>query len=111
VTGLARALQAWDTPAFAPALKAALLGLGPGVLPLQAATVRGGQVDAGDMDLTVLASRDAGAEIQVNVGVFFVEVMGGCSCGDEPVAHPAYCRLRVCIDKASAAARFELLQD
>lgn len=110
MSSLDNSLRAWNTDAFAAVLKADLLGLGAGVLPLQEAAT-GGCIDAGDIEITVLGSRDDASGIHVNVGVFFAEVIGGCSCGDEPAARNAYCELRVSIDKRNGQARFEVIPD
>lgn len=110
VTRLGKSLRAWNTDAFAGILKAEILGLGAGVLPLHEAAA-GGCVDEGDVEITVLGTGDSAAEIHVNVGVFFAEVIAGCSCGDEPSASNAYCELRVSIDKTTGLARFAVIQD
>ncbi len=38
------------------------------------------------------------------VGIFFTEMVAGCSCAEEPDAVNANCRLRMRIDKAPAEA-------
>lgn len=108
---LADALQAWGTPAFASALAAELGRLEAARLPLGAGSGLGGRIEPGSVAVTVLGAADSPGQIHARVGVFFVEVVGGCSCGDEPVAHNAWCELRVRIDKASGAARLEALHD
>ncbi len=110
MASLGNSLRAWNTDAFAATLKADILGLGAGVLPLHEAAA-GGCIDEGNIGITVLGSRDSKTEIHVNVGVFFAEVIGGCSCGDEPAASNAYCELRVSIDKVNGHARFVVIQD
>jgi len=110
VTSLDKSLRAWNTAAFAATLKADLLDLGAGVLPLHEAAA-GGCIDEGDVEITVLGSSASATEIHACVGVFFSEVIGGCSCGDEPSANNAYCELRVSIDKGNGLARFEVVHD
>ena len=85
------------------------MGLGAEVLPLQAATLHGGQVDGCDIAVTVIDSRESGQAIQARVGVFFTELIGGCSCGDDPHTVPAYCVLQVTIDKQTGDAGFEVV--
>ena len=46
--------------------------------------------------------------IQAKVGVFFNEIIGGCSCGDDPLSENAYCELQVSIDKVTAEAEFSV---
>jgi hypothetical protein len=110
VASLGNSVSAWNTDAFADTLKADILGLGAGVLPLQEAAA-GGCIDEGDVEITLLGSSDSATEIHANVGVFFSEVIGGCSCGGEPAVSNAYCKLRVSIDKGNGNARFEVVHD
>lgn len=102
-------LRCWRSPGRAGALRAELQGLAPGVLPLHLGTNEGGMVDEGELQVTVIRSSDDAATMHAVVGVFFTEIVGGCSCGDEALAKPAYCELRVRIDGATAEAEFELL--
>ena len=108
---LAAALQAWGTPGFATALAAELGRLDAARLPLGAASGLGGRIEPGSVGVTVLGAAEGPDGIHARVGVFFVEVLGGCSCGDGPAAHNAWCELRVHIDKASGAARIEAVHD
>lgn len=105
------ALPAWGTDAFAARLKGAIEVLPPGVLPLDRATAHGGRVDDTEVTATVIGAADAGARIEARVGVFFSEVIAGCSCGDEPFAVPAYCEMAVRIEKATGAAAITLIPD
>ena len=109
MTLLRNSLRAWNTDAFAEVLKAELLDLGAAVLPLHEAAA-GGCVDEAGVGITLLGMSESAAEIHVNVGVFFAEVLAGCSCGDEPSVSSAYCELRVSMDKATGLARFALIQ-
>jgi hypothetical protein len=109
VTRLENSVRAWNTDAFAGVLKADILELGGAVLPLHEAATTG-CVDEGDIGITVLGSADNATEIHVNIGVFFAEIIAGCSCGDEPSTSNAYCELLVSIDKATGLARFAVIQ-
>lgn len=108
MTCLASSLRAWNTDAFAETLKAEIMGLGDGVLPLHEATA-GGCVAASDIEVTVLGCAASETEISANVGVFFAETIGGCSCGDEPSTSNAYCELQVSIDRSTGLARFAVV--
>lgn len=105
------ALPAWGTDTFAARLKVAIEGLPPGALPLDRATAHGGRVDDTAVTATVIGVADAGARIEARVGVFFAEVIAGCSCGDEPFAVPGYCEMAVRIEKATGAAVIALIPD
>lgn len=106
---LPNSLRAWPSPSFAVALKSELEGLAPGALPLDRAACHGGRVDDGRITATVLRSDDDGVAVRAEVGVFFSEIVAGCSCGDEPQALNGYCEMQVKIDKTTAAATFALL--
>jgi hypothetical protein len=108
---LTDALSAWETDRFPEALKRELLALGPGALPLHLGTSQGGIVDDSALEATVLDFAAEGSRIAVRVGVFFTEIVGGCSCGDEPMPAHAYCELRIRIDKATGEARIDPVAD
>ena len=105
---LSDSLRDWRSEAFAATLKAELEGLRREQLPLTRATRHGGQVDACDLAITVLSSREQHACIHAHVGVFFSEIVAGCSCGDDPFTQQVYCELTVEIDKATAVATVTL---
>jgi hypothetical protein len=110
VATLGNSARAWNTDAFPAVLKAEIRRLGTGSLPLQEVAA-GWRVDDDDVQITMLGSSDSATEIHVNVGVFFSEIIAGCSCGDEPAASTTYCELRVTINKANGQASFEAVHD
>jgi len=101
-------LQAWGTDDFPRTLKNEIETMDTGILPLQAATTRGGLVDDADITAVVLKSTEEGQFIHVGVGIFFTEITAACSCGEEPDAINGYCQLQVHIDKSSAEAEFHV---
>lgn len=105
---LPQALRDWSDRAFEHSLKAELLALEAGILPLQQGVSRGGYVDASNLEITLLSRSETPEQLSVRVGLFFNEVVAGCSCGDDPVVEPVYCELRIRIDKRDAGASFEL---
>ena len=52
----------------------------------------------------IFETADKGEFVQAKVGVFFSEIVGGCSCGDDPITVNAYCEILVSIDKKTAQA-------
>ena len=108
---LRRALRDWETETFAATLKAQLEGLGTECLPLSEATAQGGLVDDRDISVMVLRSHEERHRICAQVGVFFSEIVGGCSCGDDPFVQTAYCELEVYIDKLTAEAGFAFVSN
>ena len=99
-------LSLWPTDAFVPSLKRELERLRAGSLPLVGATVLSGHVEDAPVVASVLSAEEHSRSVQARVGVFFNEVLAGCSCGDDPIMQPAYCELRVMIDKATARVTF-----
>ena len=104
------ALRAWGTADFATALKAELEAHASD-LPLDAAATPGSHVEDGTVTATVLARTEQPDSVCVTVGVFFNETVASCGCGDEPFSQPAYCELRIDIDRASAAATVSVVRE
>ena len=102
-------LRDWPSDAFARALKNEIESLAPGTLPLDKGATCGGHVDDSRITAIVLRSGDDGSAIQADVGIFFDEIVGGCSCGDDPETRNAYCEIRVRIDKATGEAGFAFI--
>jgi hypothetical protein len=96
---------------FARQLKHELEHLQAGTLPLEQATTQGGQVDDSNISANVIEVREDGGWIRARVGIFFNEVVGGCSCGDDPLSVNAYCQIQVSIDRASATAEFAVIPE
>lgn len=76
-------------------------------LPLASGTRQGGHVDDRRLSATIFEVVETAQIVQARVGVFFDEVVGGCSCGDDPFTVNAYCELRVRLDKRSGQVTFE----
>lgn len=108
---LAQTLDYWDTDQFQQVLKHELEQLEPGTLPLTQATQQGGLVDDTDISVTVISAQDQDRSILARVGVFFTEIVGGCSCGDEPMACNNYCDLELSIDKQTGLTSITILED
>ncbi|MCW8891038.1 MAG: glucosamine--fructose-6-phosphate aminotransferase [Sedimenticola sp.] len=105
---LQQALQDWATADFEASLKTELMALDPGLLPLQKGVNQGGYVDASNLELSLLSANDNGGEIAAKVGLFFSEIIAGCSCGDDPVTEAVYCEMNITIEKLTAVAHIEL---
>jgi len=104
---LPRAVGAWPSADFAATLKNEIEHLGARALPLDRATRHGGRADDdAAITVTVLHVGANDAEIQAAVGIFFDEILAGCSCGDDPQTANAYGEFRVTIDKATTTAVF-----
>jgi hypothetical protein len=99
---LVDSVGALGTPAFAEVLIGELLALPDGVLPVEGE--QGGLIDPASLGVILLSSRADADRIEVGVGVFFTEIVGGCSCGDEPFGVNGYKELRLRIERADGAA-------
>lgn len=94
---LSASLAAWGGAEFAKMLKTELAALGSDRLPLVTST---GHADTEDMTLSLIRQVDSDNALCLRVGVFFHEILAGCSCGDDPIHEPAYCELELVIDKS-----------
>ena len=108
---LTKSIRSRGSEAFTETLKAELESLATGVLPLQKGCSRGGVADDREIAVTVLAVKQGERFIRARVGVFFSEVVAGCSCGDDPLTEHAYCEMEVAIDRESAQAEFVVVSD
>lgn len=79
----------------AAAFRHALGALPAHILPLQQATTQGGLVKPRSMEITVLNTHRADRKWIGRIGVFFIEVVGGCNCHDDPVEANGYCVIEV----------------
>ena len=104
------ALRTWGTTDFPTALNAELRARASD-LPLDAAATPGSHVEDGTVTITLLACTEQPDRVCVMVGVFFSETVASCGCGDEPFSQPAYCELRIAIDRATAAATVSVVRE
>jgi hypothetical protein len=109
VPKLLESLRTWPFEDFALVLKGEVEGLPPGALPLSEAA--SASVDESvPVTVRVLGVEEVAGEIRAKVGVFFSEILTGCSCGYEPEPQSAYCEIQVRLDKATADAEFVLIE-
>jgi hypothetical protein len=108
---LPEAARRWPNQDFAVVLAREIEGLHQDTLPLHKALTQGGRIDANPIAVTVLQVTDADKKIAAKVGVMFVEIVGGCSCGDEPAGSPHYCELSLIIDKQTGDTQVQLIGD
>jgi hypothetical protein len=108
---MTESLSRWGSQSFNTALKAELEGLPSGTLPLDKACSRGGYADDRGLTVTIRDVNRTERAIRARIGVFFSEVVAGCSCGDPPLVENAYCDMAVVIDRESAEAVFSVITD
>ncbi len=105
------ALAAWPSAAFSETLKREIEALPPASLPLEQG-LSGGNFPADDaLSVSVLRAEEDGAFIRVRLGIFFSEINAGCSCGDEPLAQPAYCEFRLMLSRETGEGEFQVLPE
>ncbi len=108
---LPNALRDWQTAAFAQTLKRDIEALPAGALPLREAASHGGHVDDSAVSATVIGYAADGGWIRARVGVFFAEIIVGCSCGEDPPSLSAYGEFEVSIDRVTGEASFVPVRD
>ena len=91
-------------------LAAALKTLPPGSLPLQACCAQGGLPDPETLAVSILGLTREPDRLVARAGIFFDEVVGGCSCHDDPVRANAYCRIEVIVSRADGETVLRPLQ-
>ncbi|WP_241086984.1 glucosamine--fructose-6-phosphate aminotransferase [Candidatus Vondammii sp. HM_W22] len=99
-------LTNWGSDSFSRVLKSEIENLETSVLPLHKGTTQGGLVDDSNISATIINFAEEEGYIRAKVGIFFNEIIGGCSCGDDPLSENAYCEIQVSIDKVTAEANF-----
>lgn len=85
--------------------------LPPASLPLHNCTSQGGIVDDRNISASILSVTAIENGVEIKIAVFFTEIIGGCSCGDDPVAENAYAELLAIMDKDSRQLTFSVIND
>jgi hypothetical protein len=83
-----------------------LEALPSGSLPLGQVGPNGGVVDDAHVTVTVLSTTETEMEILARVGVFFEEIVAGCSCGDDPMPLGCYAEIEVHMARETGATVF-----
>ncbi|MFW2372561.1 MAG: glucosamine--fructose-6-phosphate aminotransferase [Gammaproteobacteria bacterium] len=100
-----------ESRSFTRNFKHYLEQLEPDSLPLHRCTSQGGMVDDTNISVSILSVEETESTIEVKIAVFFTEIIGGCSCGDDPLSENAYGELLAIIDTASRKLTFSVLND
>ena len=85
--------------------------LPPASLPLHNCTSQGGIVDDTNISASILTVEAIENGLEIKIAVFFTEIIGGCSCGDDPVSANAYGELLAIIDTVSNNLTFTVIND
>lgn len=92
----------YGTADFAATLSRELTGLPEGSLPIVGE--QGGLIDPASIGVSLLSACADADRIEVVIGAFFIEIVGGCSCGDEPLSLNGYEEFILRIERADGAA-------
>ncbi len=111
MASMPNSLQAGGSENFKQILQQEMETFRRDVLPLDQVIDHGNRVYDNDLGVTVMGVSDDERTIQAKVGVFFAEVISCVSCGEGDPIDEAYCELRVTIDKESAEATFQVVQN
>lgn len=95
--------RCFGTPAFHAAFQRDIATWAKSVHGLSFLAEQGGQVPPQSIAVTLLAHEADTDRITLRAGVFFTELVGGCSCGDEPFETPGYRELTLSIERGSGA--------
>lgn len=97
---LPNSLAAWPGEGFSAALKAELSTFPPPVLSLS----RIRPVGANPITVTVLHIDTDTQVITARLGIFYTEILAGCSCGDEPQPEDCYGEFELRLDRSNGQA-------
>ena len=98
----------YDSELFTRSLKNYIEDLPSNTLPLNQRTTQGGIVDDSNISASILSVSNTDDFIQAKTGVFFTEIVGGCSCGDDPVSLNVYCEIIVFFNKHTGELQFSV---
>lgn len=112
---LARALEAWQTPAFDAVFKDEIERLDPALLPLQQGLSRSSHaVLDKPPGVIVLSTEDGPDRLRVRAGLAYTGIIAGCNCADDPTPVDEiteYCEAQFDIDRITAEVTITLLRD
>jgi hypothetical protein len=111
---LPETLSAWATAGFNDTLRREVEALGHEQLPLQQGLARSSHVAAEPFGVRIIAVAEEPHCLVARLGILYAGIIAGCSCADDPTpvdSQTEYCEVRLVIDKATAEARFTLLED
>ena len=101
----------YDSELFTRSLKNYIEDLPSNTLPLNQRTTQGGIVDDSNISASILSVSNTDDFIQAKTGVFFTEIVGGCSCGDDPVSLNVYCEIIVFFNKHTGELQFSVFDE
>lgn len=107
------ALQAWGNDDFETVLKTDIEQLSVGELPLQQGMSASGYALDKEIKVMLLNVTETKDRIQVKAGIFFLGIIPGACCADDPTpveSQNEYCEVLLDIDKITAEATVSLVE-
>ena len=95
-------------PDFEASLLNALSEIPVAELSLHLATTQGGYIDDTSVQYSILNVQQVDDSMLIRSSVFFVELVGGCNCHDDPAGYNVYAELAIELSLSSGQARIRL---
>jgi hypothetical protein len=114
MVSLDKALSAWGIPDFEEVLKREIAQLGADGLPLQQGLSGSSYVTDKPVTVVINSIVEMPEVIRVRAGLFYLGVIAGCSCADDPAPVGEineYCEVQLDIDRFTAATAIALVED
>lgn len=111
---LPESLNAWGAPTFKDMLKREVEQLDEQHLPLQQGLTASSHVSDQPIQVMILSVAEEPARIRARAGIFYMGVIAGCNCADDPSPidrQNEYCVVQIDIDRTTAEASVSLLID
>ena len=107
-------LQAWNTPAFSETLKTEIEQMDVETLHLQQGLSQSSYACDDNIKAVIISFSEMSGVIQVKAGVFYIGVIPGCNCADDPSPldeYPEYCEVQFDINMQTAETAVRLLSE
>jgi len=111
---LPKSLDAWGSPDFEKILCNEVEEIDAGLFPFQQGLSRGSYVTSTKFKTMLIHIDDETKNLRVKLGIFYTAIIAGCSCADDPTPIDElaeYCEVELFIDKVSAEATINLLEE
>jgi cell volume regulation protein A len=108
------ALNAWGQSDFEAVLKKSIAALAGDALPLQQGLTAGSYALGDSIEAVILSTKEQLDAIEVKTQIFYTSRTPGCACAGDPTVESdqtEQCLVRIRIDKKTAEAAFQHLQD
>lgn len=106
---LSNTRAAWGADNFSDVLKNEMRTIAPDLLPLYIESAQGGLMDFNDISISILSATENEKTLDLKVGLFYTELVGGCNCDDDPTPVNSWGTLEIIIERKTAATYFSLL--